>query len=67
MKQHVKVGLPIRKNGKLVEYEDVQTIPSNRAFNYNRRGYVTIQSDDDTPHKKVPEKKADKKKAAKKK
>ena len=43
MKHTVQVGKPITKNDKIVGYEEVQTIPANQAFNYNRRGFKTLQ------------------------
>ena len=40
------VGKPITKRGKVTGYEDVQEIPSNQTFNWNRRGYATLQPAD---------------------
>ncbi len=79
MKHTVQVGKPIKKGDKIVGYKDIETIPSNQAFNYNRRGYKTLQPGDleavgqgdesDQSAKeqvKAPEKKASKKTAKKK-
>ena len=46
MKHTVQVGKPITKNDKIVGYEEIETIPSNQAFNYNRRGFATLQPGD---------------------
>lgn len=59
MKQTVQVGKPITKKGKIVGFEDVQTIASNKAFGYNRHGYKTLQPDDLKLVKKEPEKSDD--------
>ena len=78
MKHTVQVGKPITKNGKIVGYEEIQTIPSNQAFNYNRRGFATLQPGDlkavgqgdksdepeKEPVKQAPKKTPGKKKAA---
>lgn len=46
MNKTVQVGIPITKNDKIIGFEDVQTIASNKAFGYNRSGYKTLQPDD---------------------
>ncbi len=46
MNHHSMVGKPITKNGKVVGHEDVQEIPTNQVFHWNRRGYATLQPDD---------------------
>lgn len=54
MSTHSTVGKPITKKGKVVGYKDVQEIPTNQLFNYNRSGYATLQPDDIKALKKQP-------------
>lgn len=46
MKQTVLVAKAIEKGDKIVGFEDVQEVASNRAFGFNRQGYVTVQPED---------------------
>ncbi len=45
MKHTVVVAKAIKKGDKITAFEDVQEVASNRAFGFNRRGYVTVQPD----------------------
>ena len=67
MKHTVQVGKPIIKNDKVVAYEEVTEISSNQAFNYNRRGFVTLQPGDLKAVKQAPKAAAPAKEPAKEK
>ncbi len=54
MSTHIMVGKPIKKGGKITGFEDVREIPSNETFNYNRRGFATLQPADVAALKKAP-------------
>ena len=64
MKHTIMVGKPITKGDKIVGYKDVQEVPSNEGFRYNRNGFKTL---DPAAIAALPKKKAtkpDKKPAA---